>query len=90
MRNEIITAIEDDEDEVMALDLQRVAEAIGAAMGGSAEQYAMHQLGEGLFAMVFGDNPVVTSLEYYEADEPYPQDVNRANMFTAFTSRHYH
>lgn len=56
------TFIEDDETE----QLKVVADAIAQLMGGSASDYALEQLGNGVFSMVFNENSEVSFDEFVE------------------------
>lgn len=56
------TFIEDDETE----QLKVVADAIAQLMGGSASDYALEQLGNGVFSMVFNEESEVTLDDFIE------------------------
>ncbi len=79
----------DDEDDMPA-ELRAVTEAINALMGGSAANYALEQLGDSTFAMVFNGedldlNEVVAQINEMSGVSArsisYPEGANLANVF---------
>lgn len=88
-----IADILNEEDE--AEQLKVVADAIAQLMGGSSSDYALEQLGNGTYAMVFNDaaelkvEDVVQKLNAHaEASKlEYPKDASPLNMFDESATR---
>lgn len=89
-----IPEIEEDESE--AEKLKAVAEQIAQLMGGSAEDYALEQLGNGMFAMVFNDDSAITpellqeKLQAFTVPMEIPEGASYLNVFGETTSRMLH
>ncbi len=89
-----IPEIEEDESE--AEKLKAVAEQIAQLMGGSAEDYALEQLGNGMFAMVFNDDSAITpellqeKLQAFTVSMEIPEGASYLNVFGETTSRMLH